>query len=792
MTEKVQALGEIEATELTVAGGKGSMLAWLYQSGYPVPDGFVILPGAFAGDKLGAEAWAQVQTHLDRLRQSEDETAAFAIRSSAISEDSARASFAGEFETVLDVHTDEAIQAAIHTVRHSRHSERVKAYSQIKGMDKEHEMAVVVQRLIRADISGVLFTANPVTGSRLEMMGNFVYGFGEELVSGEAEPYTFTLERPGGKYEGPDELKRFAHTLYKTASRLEGDLDHPQDIEWCVADGKLYLLQSRPITTLSEHDPITGEWNATLSGDYLWTNMLVGEVFPEATTPSTWSVWQGLLSNLTLGDTPTVGNIAGRPYLNYSLMYGFMRKFIGSHEKIIEFTGDSIGVPPEGTEIPHFPISIKVVALQLLPREIKNAVKKARMKKQISEYLEMVREHCQAWQYQISGAKEPQELMPLWREQIDPLFREVHILLDALNEDLQGMRRGLKNELTALAGAESANMLLTTISGDPGELASLGPLVGLSKLQLGEIDRDEYLRRYGHRTSNENELAEPRPYEDPNWIDRQLAAFSQSPTKIGSLQARRRSEFEIAWKDVERRTTPKKARAIRHKIDRLIETNTHREATRSELTRVVGVIRALFLRAGEFTGLADNVFYLTIDQVDAVLSGDRSATTHIQVRRETYDRLRSLPPLPAWIRGRFDPFLWAADPNRRTDLYDASAPLSLAQEVEGAVRGHPGSAGRVEGLVRRIDSPEQADQLQPGEILVTSTTNVGWTPLFPQAAAIVTDIGAALSHAAIVAREVGIPAVVGCGDATMRLRTGDRVLVDGSRGTVEVLSQAEA
>jgi phosphoenolpyruvate synthase/pyruvate phosphate dikinase len=147
-----------------------------------------------------------------------------------------------------------------------------------------------------------------------------------------------------------------------------------------------------------------------------------------------------------------------------------------------------------------------------------------------------------------------------------------------------------------------------------------------------------------------------------------------------------------------------------------------------------------------------------------------------------------LPPLPAWIRGRFDPFQWAADPNRRLEVYDPHAPASPAGPAAGgAVEGHPGSAGRAEGMVRRIDSPDEGDQLQPGEILVASTTNVGWTPLFPRAAAVVTDIGGSLSHAAIVARELGIPAVVGCGDATIRLRTGDRVLVDGSRGTVQVL-----
>ena len=159
----------------------------------------------------------------------------------------------------------------------------------------------------------------------------------------------------------------------------------------------------------------------------------------------------------------------------------------------------------------------------------------------------------------------------------------------------------------------------------------------------------------------------------------------------------------------------------------------------------------------------------------------------ISARREAYEKYKALPPLPAWIRGRFDPFQWAADPNRRLDVFDPHAPaFPAAPSTDNVIKGHPGSAGRVEGVVRRINSPDEGDQLQPGEILVTGSTNVGWTPLFPRAAAVVTDIGGSLSHAAIVARELGIPAVVGCGNATLRLRTGDRVRVDGSAGTVTI------
>jgi len=790
MSEMVRTLDELETENLPLAGGKGSALARLRQAGYPVPDGFVILPDAFDDDHLKAQAWSAVQAHLAQMRKVENGMAAFAVRSSALSEDSTRASFAGEFETVLDLHTDEAIRAAIHTVRHSRHSERVQVYSEARGIDPTHEMAVVVQRLVRADISGVLFTANPVSGSRAEMTGNFVYGFGEELVSGEAEPFTFTLERPNGRYDGPPPLKRTARTLYKLASRLEQELGNAQDIEWCVVGDKLHLLQSRPITTLIEHDPTTGEWNATLGGDYLWSNMIAGEVFPEAMTPSTWSVWQGLLKHLSLGDIPTLRNIAGRLYLNYSLLYSFLLKFLRSRERIIGFTGDSIGTPPEGMEIPPFPISMKTVLVQVIPREVRNARKKADLKKRASEYLSMVQDQCQAWRLQIREIQGPTDLIPLWRDEIEPTFSQVYLLQDALNEDLQGQGAKVKKELAKLVGEDDANMLLTSISGSQGELASLGLLTGLLRLQSGEIDRQEYLRRYGHRAPNENELAEPRPYEDPSWLDRQLETLAQSAATMENLQEQRRAKFNSIWEKIEREISPRKAQAMKDKIDQVVQTNMIREATRSELTRTIGVIRALFLRAGEFTGLGDDIFFLGIDEVGDVLAGDKSPAAFITARRETHEKYRALPPLPIWIRGRFDPFQWAADPDRRTDAFDASAPVPRRPEAEGVITGHPGSSGRVEGMVRRIDSPDEGLQLEPGEILVTSTTNVGWTLVFPRAAAVVTDIGASLSHAAIVAREIGIPAVVGCGNATMRLKTGDRVRVDGGRGTVEILETA--
>jgi pyruvate,water dikinase len=528
------------------------------------------------------------------------------------------------------------------------------------------------------------------------------------------------------------------------------------------------------------------EWNATLTRDYLWTNMMVGEVFPTTTTPSTWSVWQDYFNMLSMGDSATIERIAGRPYLNYSLMYSFLLKITRKHERVMDFTRDSIGVPPPSVDIPSFPVSWRTVLFQVLPQEARNELRKARLRKRAPAFLTTVREKCQELWHRIESSSKD-ELITLWTKEIRPLWGEIHPLQDRMNEELNRLTHKLKLDLSKLLGEDDATALLTTIS-SAGELASLGPLLGLSKFRSGELSREEYLRRYGHRGPHENELAEPRPYEDSAWLDEQLAQFDESAVDVADLLSKRDAEGLAVWAEIKHRLPPKKAQALEGQIKLTMETNTLREATRSELTRMVGVIRAWFLRAGELAGLGDDVFFLEVDEVLDVLSGGTSSVPHIPARREAYEEYRALPALPTWIRGHFDPFQWAADPQRRRDLFDANLPVSPpTPSGNHIIRGQPGSSGRVEGIVQRLDGPEEGDRLQSGEILVACTTNVGWTPLFPRAAAVVTDIGGSLSHAAIVARELGIPAVVGCGDATIRLKTGDRVLVDGRRGVVEIL-----
>jgi rifampicin phosphotransferase len=796
----IRSFKELAKEQDPLAGGKGRTLARLYRAGYRVPEGFIILPAAFVGDELTSEAWAQVQARLADMRRG-DKEGSFAVRSSAVSEDSALASFAGEFETVLDVRTDEEIRQAIHVVRRSRHSARVQAYGQAmtfiaaQGREEpEHEIAIVVQRLIRADVSGVLFTADPVTGDLMQMTGNFVQGLGEALVSGQVNPQTFTLARPKGTYSGPAELDRLARALYRNACRLEKELGGPQDIEWAMAGGRLYILQSRPITTLNGYQADTAEWNDSLRGNFLWSGANLGENAPHVLTPFSCSLRKGLKyegvdlsdgSAIGVDGYPMAGIIGGRGYINLSLQVSASRPFFGGDtRKALQQATAFWGDIPEDVEVPLVPISSWTWWSKVLPRLTRFGIKMARLRNKIPQFVAENPRWCAMMSRRIRQTESRADLAALLRDEIVPYSLSAFYLANAGATDLPNR---LESELRKLVGADDANALLSNLSGLSSPLESLGPVIGLGKVARGEMSREAYLQAYGHRGENEVEYAWPRPLEDPTWLDRQLAEYAKAPVDTEALLARQRAAYSAAWERFCERF-PRKVKAMRRRLEKAAQAAYSREAVRSEATRSSLVVRAFALRAGELTGVGEDVFFLTIDEVLSLLAGDASACRFIPVRKETYERYRALPPYPTIIVGRFDPFQWAADPKRRSDIYNANAPVAAHEiEADEPIRGFAGALGIVEGTVRRLDRLEDGDQIQPGEILVTTMTNIGWTPLFPRLAAIVTDLGAPLSHAAIVARELGIPAVVGCGDATMRLKTGDRVRVNGGQGLVEIL-----
>lgn len=785
MENMVKSFKDLTPDLQAFAGGKGGMLSRMFQDGYPVPEGFVVLPSAFQKEKLNAEAWNEIRDYLNTIRK-KHEGALFAVRSSALSEDSAQASFAGEFETVLNVKTDKEIQEAIYTVFRSRESERVKAYSSVQGMEQSHQIAVVIMLMVQSEISGVLFTADPITGSHTSMTGNFVYGLGEQLVSGEANAYPFKLMRPKGKYEGPEDFKKYASELYKYAAKLVKELGYQQDIEWAVAKGKLYMLQARPITTQKTGNLDTYELNDTLDGDYLWTNTNVGEAMTDVFTPLSWSVIRALDEEQMVvpGYYLFSGNICGRMYSNVNMALSIYPAFGKDYKPVLKKMNDIFGQMPEGMNIPIYPFSGLGLIKAMMPG-IMNTLKKSKeVTKAMPHYFTDTPNWCRTMKERIEGAKTNKELLNLWKEELWPYnCKALWVTRFAPRKKLTGLFK-LNEELPKLLGKEDANTLLSNLRGS-SELESLGPVIGISKIIKGESSREEYLMKYGHRGPHEFEISIPDPAEDKIWLEKQIEEFKKSNIDAEELLKKQHTQYERTLKKLEDRF-PGKAKKISKQIADASEGSNIREAARSEWTRVFRVNRVFALKAGELTGIGDDVFFLYMDEVLNLLSGNKSAVKHIPARRKTFEKYKTLPPLPSMIRGRFDPFKWAEDPNRRVDYYDPTLTTVSASDSE-TLKGFAGATGRIEGIVRVLTNPEDGENFKQGEILVASTTNVGWTPLFPRAAAIITDIGAPLSHAAIVARELGIPAVVGCGNATTRLKTGDRVLVDGGQGVVHIL-----
>ena len=533
------------------------------------------------------------------------------------------------------------------------------------------------------------------------------------------------------------------------------------------------------------------EWNDSLAGDYLWSNVNFGEAVTDVMTPLTWSVIQFTLDDWRfLPGRPTVGVIGGRPYLNISifatLFYGLGR----SRQDLLSYMESTLYMRlPDEMPIPSIPVS-HITLLRGMFCSLQVQLKQQRSVQKAPAYLDSNKAWFQGIRQAIQSQPTESGLYNLWQAEMKPHIKHgVWCVLGSATHSAEYTLK-LRRDVAELVGPEDANILIANLSEGDAPLESLGPIAGLDKLAHGEISRTAYLENYGHRGPQEFELSVPRPAEDPAWLEQELEKIRRSPVDVEDLMARQRESFKAAWKRLQAHSS----RATK-RFSRKIAESAHRarlrELVRSAYTRDRWAIRLFAIRAGELTDLGDQVFYLTLGELLALLSGDRSTTHAIGPRMEAYQQYKNLPPYPAVIRGRFDPLAWAADPNRPTDIFDAHK-MDTRRPDPNLVVGSPGSAGVVEGTVRVIDHPGAGDLLQQGEIMVTVQTDIAWTLLFPRAAAIITDVGAPLSHAAIVARELGIPAVVGCGDATMRLKTGDRVRVDGGRGTVERLEIRES
>jgi rifampicin phosphotransferase len=773
-------------------GGKAAGLARLVRLGLRVPPAFVIV-GATPGNLP-----ADLADHYAQLG-----AAAVAVRSSALGEDSADASFAGQYETILDVTGLDALRTAIDTCLASLHNNRAAAYRRQTGPGAAGPaMSVVVQAMVPASSAGVLFTADPVTGRRDRVVVDAVRGLGEALVSGHASPDHYVLDRRGNTLESridgtatilAEDLRR---KLLAAALAAEASEGHPLDLEWAVdGDGEVHWLQARPITHLP---PDPNELDTPITDpSHVFTRCNVGEMFPGACTPLSYSFTaRGIdvgmqmmhvqvgIQDAVLPQMRFLIMHSGHLFLNLSTMSETATHALGS-------SAEQLALSVCGRPVTEFAIRGGTPPGRL--RRTANGLRYAgyllsqpaarrRMRRLLAEL--NFAEHTTA--------------AAAWQE-IDRRFPAIydamhyHLISSAgsgvLTPTLLGVIAGGREPsqsdharvaalLAGAEGVESADVIAgaeriachITASPDGDERFTLAdPEAALAWIRspgAGEArtEFERYLRAHGHRAIKELELRQPEWSADPLPV-------------IRSLQVALRQRGAQGARTAPTADTAGAGRAVRVLAAFARRAVRSREETKSGLVAVTarfkGAYRALagLLVSEGLLPDTDAVFFLTHDELGR-LARDRETAlvASALARREA---------LAQQERYQF-PDVFQGEP-RRLDL-DAPA----AGESDGVVRGAPVSRGRVTGVARVVRTLDDAAALQRGEILIAPITDVGWTPYFSLIAGLVTDIGSAVSHGAVVAREYGLPAVVNTRVGTRVFATGDLVVLDGESGVVRL------
>ena len=752
------ALNKIPGDKMHYAGGKARSLSFmLTHSKIRIPEGYVIPAGESASDEELAS--------LDR-------SLTYAVRSSAISEDGENASFAGQYETVTDVRVED-IPDAIKTVLASADNARVKAYA-----ENAEGVGVVIQRFVKPQFAGVVFTSDVITGKDEELVGNYVHGEGEQLVSGSSNAYEFRINSIEFAYSGPDEMKPYAKTLGKYCAEIRRLYGMPMDIEWAVSGGRVYILQARPITTLRRLNPDTYEINGTKSGYKLLTRTNVGEIFMKPVSPMTFSVLEKINGMLGLPDW--LDNINGQAYMNISVMCSIQLAFGKSREQAFANIRSLAGNIPEGVEVPVSPFDKKAfwAAMKVLffPKE-KCKLSKKQKREMVRDLPQISREVIEHIRTIDSNA----DILAYWEKELLPKVRDAFASILGVSGTQMVPLFSTRDKIAKVAGEQMADRLC---GGCLGVVESMKPMLLIDDVIAGRMSREEYVKTCGHRSPSEMELMEPRPYEDASFPDNVIEERRASGVDMYAMLETQGKAYEEALAEFKAQY-PSRAKWIDKRIRGFAGANAFREEIRSKGVHIFCVFREYILRAGQLNGLGDNVFMLMFDELFECLREEKFPVEMLERRRATYESYLKYPQFPNIVMGRFEPDEWVNDPNRRSDYYIqdmVSEPVK-----EGDIKGFAGASGKVRGRVVVITDVSHIGQIKQGDILVTSATNVGWTPAFSKVSAIVTDIGAPLSHAAIVAREFGIPAVVGCGNATMLLKTGDEVEVDGAAGVVRKL-----
>jgi len=820
-------------------GWKAARLARLLQESprFHVPAGIAVTAAALAehcaknririGDAPEAVATAIRKGELPpRLIAALKEATAslgdgpFAVRSSAVAEDDAAGSMAGLLETHLGVAAAD-VAPRLRDCWASLHSERSRAYLGREGASAQSadlRMGVIVQQQLAPRWAGVLFTVDPARRVGDAMVVEWVEGLGESLVSGRVSPAHLLLSRrePQLPSHLPSALARALRDLHVEALRAERLFGEPLDIEWCADDEQLHLLQARPVTSLGGPDMSA------------WSSANVGENYPAALSPFTWSVvdrfrsryFESLAERLWVPERcraalrPLLDNLLGvhrgRVHYNLSSWYRMFARLPGGkllHRAFDRYIDQPVPLPSP-TADPDLP---SVPAWRLVPAFIRRYLS---LGSSVKAFVERFHRHRQSWRQQLDEAR---SLGAAGR-----VLGQITAFLDeewgdAALADLSAMVFPALLQSVALdwlpkGDATLAPRLLSGLglksSGALKLLYALGAWVKTRPelLALLQAERDTelaagldgegralwqtFLDQFGGRCYQELLLTSPTFEERPDlaWhlVRGVVAADATDPNVREAAEAEARERLTRAllsrlplWK------RPLFARLLRdaqRAIGAREEVRLCQGLLYGELRRAALAVGRRLAERGRLERPED-IFQLGANEVEQLLHGrllyPETMPALIRARREAGEKAmadpRSLPSL--FVLGEGDQY---EEPD------EAGGAASLSKER--AWQGVGVSSGTATGTVRvMIDPVEQAGQLRSGDVLVARATDPGWTPLFLIAGAAVVERGGMLSHAAIVAREVGIPVVVEVARATSALRDGDRVRVNGSTGLVEII-----
>lgn len=729
MPGRLLPLERVGLTDVSQVGRKAAVLGDLLGMGYSVPPGFVITAAVYreAVDGMpGAELQIpeDIASVISGLVTPMEE---WAVRSSGIAEDLEEASYAGVYETVLGVRGADQILAAVARCWSSAQNSRVGAYAQAAGGD----MAVLIQRLVRAEAAGVAFSAHPMTGERHRVLVHAVSGLGERLVSGEVNPEQWLVATEGPIRMAGDEEVLTEHQVVEVAAlaaELQARLGSPQDVEWAFSEGRLHLLQARPITALPEEV----RWEPPSPGGWI-RNFRLGEWIGEPLTP--------------LFDTWLLARIEQGFFDQYGEWFG-LRVPLPHHVNVHGWYYATLPAPRKPSEALSL-LSRMAVKLALNPRRVSAAFPPLAgfgMDVFVQEWIE--------------------ELLPEYQEAVADAERQVDGLSPAaLIENV--------DRLGSLAGRYFASLTVVAGYGWKTEI----PLARFYRRHLAGLDGD------GHQTLLVGlSGGSPLPSHAVSSLDWFRPTFGElgvdhggGPTWDGAPVREAEEERVRAALD------PRQMRKFEDLLYRAREAATRRDAQVYWFTLAWPVLRRAVMRLGDkmvshgVLAGRDQVFFITFDELTAAIERSSSLTDVAEERRSTWIRQARLDPPPAV--GKV--------PSLVRKMLESSEVTRVGDVPEGAVKGEPASPGRVTAVARIIRSIEDADRLSPGEVLIAPLTTPAWTPLLRRAAAVVTDVGSVIAHASLLAREYGIPAVVGTINATSVIRDGEVVTVDGRGGYVQ-------